>query len=139
MSPLAKAAKSEIEALHAYFVELFTGRTRRLERCAKAFAADFSMITPAGMGLDRARILAVLADASAPPDFAIRIRDVRLIWENETAVLLRYVEEQYRDGRTPRRLSSALLSREENAPLGVVWRHLHETWQETKEVGGNLE
>ena len=138
MSPLAEAAKAEIEALHAYIVELFTGPARDLDRCKSAFARDFAMISPDGDYFDRSRILANLAKASAAPGFRIHIRDVASIWESETAVLLRYVEEQYRNGRTTRRLSSALLTRDENAPMGVIWRHLHETWQETKKVGGNL-
>jgi hypothetical protein len=132
MSPLAEAAKAEIVALHAYLMDLFTGRTRDLVRCEAAFAGDLSMITPDGVWFDRAHILANFANATAAPGFRILIHDVRLIWESESAVLLRYVEEQYRDGQTTRRLSSALFTRNEAAPLGVVWRHLHETWQETK-------
>jgi hypothetical protein len=138
MSPLAEKAKAEIESLHAHLVGLFTRRHRDLARCETAFAPGLSMITPDGSCFDRARILANLANASAAPDFQITIRDVQSIWESETAVLLRYIEEQYRDGETTRRLSSALFTADGTAPMGVVWRHLHETWQETKEVGGNL-
>ena len=138
MSPLAEAAQAEIVAVHAYLTDLFTGLTRDLTRCAAAFSADLTMIAPDGRYFDRRNILANLANASAAPGFQIRIHDVRLIWENETAVLLLYVEEQYRDGRTTRRQSSALFVADKGAPLGVAWRHLHETWQETKKVGGNL-
>jgi hypothetical protein len=143
VSPLAEAAKAEIEALHAHFVKLFTGRTRELARCADAFAADFSMVTPGGEQLDRPLILAFLEQASADPGFRIAIRDVRLIWQSETAALLRYVEEQYRDGKTTRRLSSALFTADTAAPLGVMWRYLHETWLqqsggETNQLGGDV-
>jgi hypothetical protein len=144
VSGLAEQARREVEELHAFFVALFTGKRRDLARCSEAFAAEFSMVTPDGARHDRAQILAGLAAASVAPGFEIRIRDVRPIWEGEGAVLLRYVEEQYRDGRTTRRLSSALFTAEPGAPCGVVWRYLQETWlgppdehQETKHTGGN--
>jgi hypothetical protein len=139
MSPLAEAGKAEIVALHAYLMDLFTGKTRDLTRCEAAFAADMSMISPDGVWFDRKQILANLRNATAVPGFRIRIHDVQLLWESESAVLLRYVEEQYRDGETTRRLSSALFTADETAPLGVVWQHLHETWQANKDVGGDLE
>ena len=145
MSSLAEAAGAEIEALHAHLVALFTGRTRSLARCDAAFAADFSMVGPSGRRLDRPAILGFIANASAPPDFHIRIGDLRSIWESDTAALLQYVEEQYRGGRTTRRLSSALFTAERGAPLGVVWRYLQETWlvenqgQEIKNSGGNIQ
>lgn len=139
MSILAEAAEAEIKRLHAYLVPLFTGRQHDVGPCADAFADRLSMITPDGAVFDRPGILANLANATAAEGFSIAIRDVQLIWESDKAVLLRYVEEQYRDGETTRRLSSALFIVDEKAPLGVAWRHLHETWQETKTVGGNLE
>ena len=130
MSPLAQSAKAEVESLHAYLVPLFTGETRDLARCESAFAADLAMITPDGSYCNRSQILSNLANATAAPGFRISIEDVAVIWESESAVLLRYVEEQYRDGETTRRLSSALFTADRYAPLGVAWRHLHETWQE---------
>jgi hypothetical protein len=139
MSPLAKAAKAEVERLHAYLVDLFTRQQKDLAPCASAFASDLSMIAPDGSSYDRTRILANLANATAAPGFRIRIYDVQSIWEDEAAVLLQYTEEQYRDGETSRRRSSALFTIDRNAPSGVVWRYLHETWQETKEMGGNVE
>jgi hypothetical protein len=141
MTPLALAAKAELESLHAYLVPLFTGETRDLTRCESAFADSLSMITPDGIDCNRSKILTNLANATAAPGFRISIEDVEVIWESDTAVLLSYVEEQYRDGETTRRLSSALFTADRHAPSGVVWRHLHETWQEpsreNRELGGN--
>jgi hypothetical protein len=128
MTALGDAAEREVKALHAHFVSLFIGRNHDIERCAAAFAPNFSMTAPDGSSRDRAAVLAFLADAEAPPGFRIDILDPRVIWEAETAVLLQYVEQQYRDGRTTRRRSSALFTAEQQAPLGVVWQYLHETW-----------
>jgi hypothetical protein len=128
MTPLAAAAAREVEALHRLFVDLFTGGTRDTSRCAAAFAADFTMVTPAGRSLDRAAVVAQLQSARAAPGFRIDILDLHSIWESADSVLLRYVEQQYRDGETTRRLAAALFTAEPTAPCGVVWRYLQETW-----------
>jgi hypothetical protein len=133
MTPLAAAAAREIETIHAAFVELFTGRSRDFSRCFVAFAQDLEMATPDGARLDRKTILAGLEEARAEPDFRISISDIRPIWEDGNSVLLQYVEQQYRDGRTTRRLSTALFEAQAEAPYGVVWRYLHETWM--RDVG----
>jgi hypothetical protein len=143
MTPLAADAMREVRSLHAAFEDLFTGRSRDLDRCASAFAADFSMIAPDGTRLDRNAVLAALRSAAAAPDFRISIKDLTPIWEAQDSVLLQYVEEQYRDGRTTRRLSTALFTAEAEAPCGVVWRYLQETWmqvaapQQEKPMQGN--
>ena len=128
MTQFAAAATHEIKALHVHFVELFTGRTADLTRCSAAFSPDFAMVTPAGTRLDRAAILAGLAAARAPADFRITITNVRRLWEGPNSALLQYVEQQYRDGRTTRRLSAVLFEAAPDAPCGVIWRYLHETW-----------
>jgi hypothetical protein len=128
MTPLAAGAMKEVRALHAAFEELFTGRCRDFGRCAKALAMDFSMVAPDGSRLDRDSVLAALRAAAAPPEFRILIKELSPIWEAADSVLLQYVEEQYRDGKTTRRLSTALFTVEAGAPCGVVWRYLQETW-----------
>ncbi len=130
MTALAQAAIREVEDLHRHFVELFAGRSRDISRCAAAFAAEFEMVTPAGKALDRLQTLALLSAAKAAPDFAITIQSPRVVWQGADKALLQYVEQQYRDGRVTRRLSSALLIADREAPNGVVWRYLHETWMQ---------
>jgi hypothetical protein len=128
MTPLAGRAAAEIKSLHAALVALFTGRSRDFSRCAQALALDFSMVTPHGVLLDRDGVLSSFEAASASADFRISISGIRVLWEAGDSVLLQYVEEQYRDQKTTRRLSTALLSAESKAPGGIVWRYLHETW-----------
>ena len=74
------------------------------------------------------RLLA--ARGSTSPDFTIETLDARAVWQAGDAALLEYVEQQYRDGRTTRRQSTALFTLAPSAPRGVVWRHLQETWIE---------
>jgi hypothetical protein len=128
MTRLAIAATHEVEALHAAFVELFTGRSSDLGRCMAAFAADFEMVTPEGACLGREAVLAGLRTARAGADFRIAVSAIRPIWDRGDWVLLQYVEQQYREGRTTRRRSTALFEARAEAPCGVVWRYLHETW-----------
>jgi len=133
MTPLGAAAAREIEELHAVFVELFCGRSRDFSRCAAAFSPHFEMVTPDGKNHDRTGVLLALERARALSDFSIEISHIRSLWEDQTSVLIQYVEQQYRDGKTSRRRSTALFEAEVKAPCGVVWRHLHETWMQDAE------
>jgi hypothetical protein len=133
MSDLAEAARREVLELHAAFVELFTGRASDFARCAAAFANDFEMVTPSGARLARRDILAGIEAARVAPGFRIEILEIRAVWEHHNSVLLQYVEQQYRDGRMTRRRSTALFEALAEAPCGVVWRYLHETWMQNAE------
>ena len=68
------------------------------------------------------------ARGRAPEDFRIAIRGARPVWQAEAAVLLEFVEEQYRGGASTSRRSTALFTDQPGAPNHVVWRHLQETW-----------
>lgn len=128
MARLAEAAAREVLELHALFVELFTGRSRDFSHCEAAFAATFEMVTPKGVRLTRAQILELFGKVRVRADFRITIHDIRSLREDATSVLLQYVEEQYRDGETTRRLAVALFETTSHAPNGVAWRFLQETW-----------
>ena len=133
MTSLGAAAAREIKELHAVFVELYCSRSRDLSRCSAAFSAHFEMVTPDGKNHDRAGVLLALERAKAPADFSIEISHIRTLWEDQNSVLIQYVEQQYRDGKTSRRLSTALFEAEAKAPCGVLWRHLQETWMQDAE------
>ena len=122
MTTLTDSAIDEVAELHDLFVELFTGRSRDFSRCEKVFSPDFEMVTPEGRRLTRAQILKRLKKAEADDDFSIAIRGVQPIWADATSVLLQYVEHQYRDGETTRRLSIALFERSEERRVGKECR-----------------
>jgi hypothetical protein len=130
MTLIAASAVQEVKSLHSTFVELFTGRSSDLGRCARALAEDFWMITPDGRCLSRDETLAGIASKRAASDFRISIDGIRVIHDFGDSVLLHYIEEQYLETKTTCRLASALFSAEANAPCGVVWRYLHETWMQ---------
>jgi hypothetical protein len=129
MTPLAAAAAREVVELDALFEELFTGRSRDFSRCEKAFSPRLEMVTPDGRLVTRAEVMESLRRATAR-ELRITILDVAAMREDAESVLLRYIEEQYRDQETTRRLSIALFETANDAPLGVAWRYLQETWIE---------
>ena len=132
--PLEQVAIDEVIALHVFFVAWLRGEPSASEfrRCEGALAADFRMVTPDGRSHGRDAVLGRIRDArgTAGPAFGIRIVDPRTVWSDGNAVLLEYVEEQYRDGRTTRRRSTGLLTRSSVAPNGIEWRHVQETWMD---------
>jgi hypothetical protein len=134
--PLSELARREVIALHEFFVRWFTsGEGADFASCERAFAPDFAMVTPEGKLHGRDAIVAMLRDArgALSPGFAITILDPHPVWTDGDAVLLGYVEQQYRDGRVTRRRSTALFTRDASAPRGVVWRYLQETWMDAGE------
>jgi hypothetical protein len=132
---LADLAHREVVAMHEFFVAWYRGEDgprADFDVCAAAFAPDFRMVTPAGVIHDRLAVLEGLRRnrGSRAGDFRIEISGVEALWQRADAVLLGYVERQYRDGRTTQRRSTAMLTPEASAPRGVVWRHLQETWMQ---------
>jgi hypothetical protein len=67
------------------------------------------------------------ARAKRASDFVIRVavREARLLGD---AALIVYDEHQESAGVKTARRSSALFTADPDAPEGVVWRHLQETW-----------
>jgi hypothetical protein len=131
-SDLAELAAREVVALHEFFVAWFRpGPAPDFRACEGALHPDFHMITPEGRLLDRSAIIQGIqaARSALPASLTIDILDIRPLWQEGDAALLAYIEQQYREGRTTRRRSSALLLRAASAPRGILWRHLQETWE----------
>ena len=129
---LAELAAREIVALHDFFVAWFRpGPAPDFRACEGAFHPDFRMVTPEGRLLGRSEIIQGIQASRGrlAASLTIEILDIRTLWQEGDAALLAYIEQQYREGRTTRRRSSALLLRAASAPRGILWRHLQETWE----------
>ena len=129
---LAELAAREVVALHEFFVAWFRpGPAPDFRACEGAFHPDFQMVTPDGRLLGRSEIIQGIQASRGrlAASLTIDILDIRTLWQEGDAVLLAYIEQQYREGRTTRRRSSALLLRAASAPRGILWRHLQETWE----------
>ena len=130
---LAQRAVREVIELHDFFsvwLRRDTAATGDFARCENAIAADFRMVTPEGEMHLRAEVIERIRSmrASVGSDFRIQILQPSVVWQRDDAVLLEYIEQQYRDGRETNRRSTVLFIDEPTAPCGVLWRHLHETW-----------
>lgn len=130
--PLATLAEAEVRAAHRFFVDWFRGEAADFDDWEAAFAADFHMIPPDGSLAGRDAVVERVrrAHGTAPADFAIDILAVEALDASADRVLLIYVERQYRGGDMTDRRSTALFSRDERAPRGVLWCHLQETWMQ---------
>jgi hypothetical protein len=130
---LVRMAQEEVVTLHALFVQwMRQGSELPIDfwLFEAALAADFERVTPAGMVKNRAAVVDWLKRArqTRPADFAIEVVDARPIWHGGAEVLLKYIEQQRRFGQITRRHSCALLTREPEAPRGMLWRYVQETW-----------
>ena len=132
--PVGAMALREVRERHGGFVEWFTsGRDEAVfEAMMAAFGPRFALVDPSGEVFDRARVDDMLrgARATRASDFRIAIEDGTVLWETADAALVGYVERQWMDGRVTARRSTALFTRNADAPCGVRWNYLHETWTE---------
>jgi hypothetical protein len=130
---LADLAIREVVELHHFFSRwLRTPGQERLDitRLAGVLDPAFRLVAPDGGVRERQPLIDWIGGVrgSRGADFRIDVSDFVAIWQSPEAILLEYVETQYIDGKTTKRLSTALFCRAPKAPCGVVWRHLQETW-----------
>ena len=136
---LAETCEAEVEALHAFFQGWFTGERPRtneeLARLENALGAEFELLGPDGDVADRSAVIDAVeaghgaASEGEAPD-RIDIENVDARFERDGVCLLVYEEHQRTAGSWRGRRSTALFEAAADAPGGVVWRHLHETWLE---------
>lgn len=135
MDLIAKA-KAEVVNRHHFFVEWFTGRAPEAEMRSslQAFAPDMIMIEPDGsmIGSDEVKAMVESARGKRSAEFEIRVDVIEARQLGEDTALVIYDEHQVIDGQKSARRSSALFSPAPDAPEGVVWRQLQETWITTE-------
>lgn len=125
--------RREVHELHAFFQGWFTGELPDTDaafaRLASVIAPEFQIVSPSGRGMHRAELLESLrATHGADPGARIRVADFRGREVGEDLFLATYEEWQARPTGEKGRLSSVLFGREQGAPNGVAWLHLHECW-----------
>ncbi|MCY0096703.1 DUF4440 domain-containing protein [Hoeflea ulvae] len=129
---LIARAQAEVVNRHHFFVEWFTGRAgeAEMEISARAFAPDMLMIEPDGKIIRADEIVGMITSARGkrPADFEIRVDMVSARQIGNDIALVTYDEHQVIDGQKTARRTSAVFSADPEAPEGVVWRQLQETW-----------
>jgi hypothetical protein len=120
----------EVEGLHAFFESRFTGQGGEMDRARRALGADFEVVTTAGELQSRETILSGIesAEGTYAPGFAIEIRNVEVVDRTDDRCLVRYEEHQSGGEEDTARVSTALFGPDPDAPEGVRWIHLQETW-----------
>ena len=132
---LIARAQAEVINRHNFFVEWFTGRAEEAELSAsiRAFAPDMVMIEPDSNTIGTDDIVSMITSARGkrPADFEIRVELIAARQIGDDVALVIYDEHQVIDGQKSARRSSAVFSADPDAPEGVVWRQLQETWIST--------
>lgn len=129
--------RAEIESLHAFFVEWYTGVADRddFQTVEEALGPSFEMVTPGGEVHERDAILEAVRESFDTYDvgaFDIDIRNVDVVDRYGEATLVRYEEWQEDTEETTGRLSTALFAPVEESTGGraMEWQYLQETWLE---------
>ena len=131
----AEVARAEVVRHHEQIAAWLSGR---LPRTPSAFAtlerahhSRFTMITPEGLLLDRAAVLARLEAAHASSGtLRIRVHEVRVIATTPELFVARCIEaHEGAPNPAPARRSTAVLmrGREGDGRLRFRWAHLHES------------
>ncbi len=120
---------AEIEALHAEFERWFAGATDDFERIRSSMAEDFTFVSPRGDVVDAGALLEDLTAARGSRQMRIRISNVTVREAGNSTVIATYEEWHHYADYTTARQSTALLTEDEAAPRGLLWRHVHETWK----------
>ena len=129
--------EQEVRAFHAFLRDWLTGAVPRtagtFARFSDALEGGLEVVSPLGTVTGRDALVdefeglhgQLAGDADA---FEIWIENFRCRWDLGDHAVVSYEEWHRRRGATSARLSTALFRREERAPGGVVWLHVHETW-----------
>jgi hypothetical protein len=127
------ACELEIIGLHDFFQAWLDGSLPATDavfaRFLQATSPSFTLIAPDGTTAGRDATAAwIRAAHGTRAGFRLWTDEHRLCAGGEDWALVTYREWQTRAGATTLRLSTALLMADADAPLGLSWVHVHETW-----------
>ncbi len=132
----SRAIEREIDGLHRFFEEWFTGRLAQTwevyARFADVTAPEFHLISPTAAMINRDQALTWVWNIHAErPESRIWVENVQLTAVRGELYVATYEEwQEGPDGRTVR-LSTALLEEDDaKRPNGLRWLHVHETWKD---------
>lgn len=134
----SERVRQEVESLHEFFVDWFTGACDRTEaifdeRFRRRFAPSCHLIPPNGRLIDFEKLSsAIHGDHGVNAAFRIAIRGVQVLRETDGLVLATY-EEWQRNAVNSRpqdngRIATALFATGCDTATGLQWLHIHETW-----------
>ena len=128
---------AEIERLHQFFIDWFNGVVPKTEEAYASFRAatakDFVIVTPHGTTIPIDALANSLFEAhNQRPGLDIKVKNMQVLHQMGDYCLATYEEWQLEKGEADGkgRVSTVLLSKNESAPAGLLWHHVHETWFE---------
>jgi len=131
MSELDIVAK-EVRELHRFFQDWYRGELEdeAFQRFSGVMGEGFTIILPDAGVLPRETIVdAVRSEKGSDADAELWVENVRLVHSEAAFLIATYEEWQGRkDGEARGRLSTVVFTRDVDAPNGLAWRHVHETW-----------
>lgn len=139
---IKKRLETEIVALHQFFEGWFTGRLANTDENYRRFSdvvsKDFEIISPEGTSRARTGMIDGLRQthgnwSNTEKPGRIWIQNVRSRVVGERFYIATYEEWQQENGVARGRLSTALFRERADAPNGVEWLHVHETWLPEKQ------
>ncbi|WP_316751091.1 hypothetical protein [Pedobacter gandavensis] len=128
---LNELARHEIVHFHEQIGKWFRGEMTAGEKeemlALKSFHVNFRMISPTGACKSRADLAGWLPSVyGAKPGIVLEVKDIKLRFEQEGAILMEYIETQIGGGADNKRISTALFVYNEEGHL--QWLDLHETF-----------
>lgn len=127
--------EDEVFALHRFFQDWYLGTVEdpngeAFSRVSEVLAEEFHLVTPEGKMLGRSEILAALRGAygSKSADFRIRTERCHFRVGGRGIGVVTYEEWHDEGGNSKGRLATAIFQDRADAPHGVRWVHVHETW-----------
>ncbi|WP_227268184.1 hypothetical protein [Roseobacter weihaiensis] len=137
MDDFAGRCVEEASRLHVFLQDWLRGTLPRTAQgfapFADALADPCRVVSPLGTVTERAALLSefeathgVLAEQGDA--FVIRVENTVVLQQWEDHALVSYEEWHDLGDQSSARLSTALYTADDAAPLGVAWSYIHETW-----------
>lgn len=131
---LRARCEDEVLELHRFFQAWYRGEIdadgEAFGRVSEVLAEGFHLVSPEGEMVARSDILAAIrrSHASKPADFVIRTERCHFRAGGRGLGVVTYEEWHEEEGKSRGRISTAVLQDRADAPQGVEWVHVHETW-----------
>ncbi|MFQ5640515.1 MAG: hypothetical protein ACE5IR_21245 [bacterium] len=134
---MKKRMHAEIHQLHQFFEDWFSGKLadtdENFSRLQGVLAENFQIISPDGRVTTKADLAPALrkahaSRARAKKPFRIWIENIQIRLEHSSNPVATYEEWQEIDGETKARISTVIFKARGDAPNGLEWLHVHETW-----------
>jgi hypothetical protein len=126
---------AEIERLHQFFIDWFNGIVPETQDCFQQFSnatsSDFVIVHPSGELDPITKLSPGLYNAyNKRSGLNIKVKNMQIQHKMGDYYLATYEEWQLEkgDAEWSGRISTVLLSKNESAPAGLMWHHVHETW-----------